>query len=102
IRLKEDYALWALMVCAGAATGNVADTLVHAMAGPELHLRRGGWRYAWAEVALQRHLVATGVKGWAEAVLHGTSRVLVFLISSGVRAWIYARFLRSPAAATSA
>lgn len=100
IHLKEDYALWALMVREGAVTKNVGEVLVHATAGVQLYNRRGGWSYAYAEVELQRHLVACGIKGPFWAFLHGAARGFVFLLLSGMRAWIYRHFLRSSASSS--
>jgi len=62
IYLREDYALWANMLSKGAKTLNLPDVLIHATAGHDLNLRRGGWRYAWAELELQRHLVKCKIK----------------------------------------
>lgn len=94
IHLKEDYGLWALMVRFGAVTMNLPDVLVHATAGPDMYDRRGGWRYALAEIRLQEHLVLCGIKKPLWAVLHGAARAMVFLVSTRARARIYSIFLR--------
>lgn len=95
IHLKEDYALWALMLASGARAHNLPDVLVRATAGREMYRRRGGLRYALAEIALQHHLVCTGLKSHPKALLHGLIRATVFLLPSVIRAWIYEKLLRA-------
>jgi hypothetical protein len=94
IHLKEDYALWASMIGAGAKTQNLPDPLVHATAGVDMYRRRGGLRYALAEINLQRHLVRCGLKGTTSAALHGLLRASVFLMPAVLRGWIYEKYLR--------
>lgn len=94
IHLKEDYALWALMLHRGAVTTNLNEALVYANTGHEMYKRRGGWRYACAEIQLQHYLVDCGVKGPFLALLHGVARGLVFLMPATWRGWIYKCFLR--------
>jgi len=97
IHLKEDYALWAQMLASGARVLNLPDVLVLATAGKDMYRRRGGLRYALAEVSLQRHLVRTGLKSPLAALLQGLSRATVFLLPSVIRGWIYERLLRASA-----
>lgn len=94
IYLKEDYALWALMIKHGARTLNTPVILVEATTGRDMYKRRGGWRYAKAEIELQHHLVACGIKPGASAFIHGTARASVFLMPQVLRGWIYERLLR--------
>jgi glycosyltransferase involved in cell wall biosynthesis len=95
IHLKEDYALWAKMIAAGAFTLNLPNTLVLATTGKDMYRRRGGLRYALAEISLQRHLVRTGIKSTYGALSHGAGRAFVFLLPSTVRGWIYENILRA-------
>ena len=94
IHLKEDYGLWAEMIAAGARTLNLPDVLVRATTGKDMYRRRGGLRYALAEISLQHHLVRTGLKSPSNAVLHGLCRSAIFLLPSAIRGWIYEKFLR--------
>lgn len=94
VHLKEDYALWATMLREGAVTLNLPEALVHATADRDMYRRRGGWRYARAEVRLQRHLVRCGLKDPFSATLHGLLRGAVFMVPTILRGWIYERFLR--------
>lgn len=94
IYLKEDYALWALMLKHGARTANTQEILVEATTGRDMYKRRGGWRYAKAEIDLQRHLVRCGVKRGIPAFIHGSARASVFLMPELLRGWVYERLLR--------
>jgi glycosyltransferase involved in cell wall biosynthesis len=94
IYLKEDYALWVLMIKRGARTANSPETLVSATAGRNMYKRRGGWLYVKSEVDLQLHLVLCGLKNKRTAIFHGVLRSLVFLLPSNVRGLIYKFFLR--------
>jgi len=94
IYLKEDYALWALMIRHGARTANTSDILVEATTGRNMYKRRGGWRYANAEIKLQRHLVVCGIKSGIAAFFHGSARASVFLMPQLLRGWIYEHYLR--------
>ena len=94
IYLREDYALWALMIKHGARTVNTAEILVEATTGRDMYRRRGGWRYAVAEIKLQSHLVGAGIKGPLAAFFDGISRSSVFLLPEVLRGWIYVHLLR--------
>lgn len=94
IHLKEDYALWASMLAAGAKAANMPDILVRATTGRDMYRRRGGIRYALAEIALQKHLINVGLKSKYMAILHGLARSTVFVMPSSIRAWVYQKILR--------
>lgn len=95
IHLKEDYALWAQFISNGAHTLNLSDILVFATTGKEMYRRRGGIRYALAEISLQRHLVRTRLKSPYLAFIHGLGRAFVFVLPAAVRAWVYEKILRT-------
>lgn len=94
IHLKEDYALWCLMLARKARVANLKEVLVHATAGRDMYRRRGGWKYARAEWAMQRLLVACGLKSWWRAIMDGATRAAVFLAPAAVRGLIYTLLLR--------
>ena len=94
IHLKEDYALWASMLAAGAKAANMPDILVRATTGRDMYRRRGGLQYAAAEIALQKHLTSVGLKSKHMAILHGLARSLVFVMPSSIRGFIYEKILR--------
>ena len=97
IHLKEDYALWAQMLANGAGAANLPQSLVTATTGRDMYNRRGGLRYARAEVQLQMHLVRCGLKGRTSAVVDGLLRSAIFLAPTGLRALVYRKFLRHDA-----
>ena len=94
IHLKEDYALWASILASGARAANMSDILVRATTGRDMYRRRGGIKYALAEVALQKHLIKVGLKSKYLAILHGIARSTVFILPSSIRGWIYEKILR--------
>lgn len=98
IHLKEDYALWAALIAAGARCANLPDTLVRATAGREMYRRRGGLRYARSEIALQAHLRRLRRKGLASAVGCGAARGAVSCLPPAMRGWAYEKLLRRPCA----
>lgn len=95
IYLKEDYALWANMISSGARAMNLPDILVLATTGQEMYKRRGGLRYAIAEIALQRHLISTRLKSVPAAFFQGLIRAFVFLLPPSIRGYLYLKILRS-------
>ena len=94
IFLKEDYALWATLISRGVRMCNSDEVLVHATTGQDFYKRRGGIRYAVAEIAMQRHLVSSGLKNKFSALFDGVLRSLVFLAPGKVREFVYVNFLR--------
>jgi hypothetical protein len=96
IHLKEDYALWATLLAKDCRVCNLNSVLVDATAGKEMFQRRGGLRYAMAEVELQRHLVRCGLKSLLNALIDGALRAMIFLAPNAVRELVYLKFLRTP------
>jgi glycosyltransferase involved in cell wall biosynthesis len=94
IHLKEDYALWASLVSRNCRVCNLETVLVDATAGTEMFQRRGGLRYALAEIDLQRHLVRCGLKSIFSAMVDGIMRSAIFLAPNTIREFIYLRYLR--------
>jgi hypothetical protein len=94
IYLKEDYALWCLMLARNIPVANVDDVLVHASAGSGMYKRRGGWRYAKSEWKIQNTLIKCGLKGYFSAFIDGVLRGVLFLVPTWLRGWVYVNFLR--------
>lgn len=92
--LREDYALWAVLLGNGARAINLPDELVEAYAGDALLKRRGGFKYAFAELKLQILLVRCKIKTPALAVCDGILRGAIFLLPWRIRAVFY-QILRS-------
>jgi glycosyltransferase involved in cell wall biosynthesis len=95
IHLKEDYALWAMLLANDCRVCNLDSVLVDATAGTEMFQRRGGLRYAMAEVDLQRHLVSCKLKSPFSALVDGVLRSAIFLAPNVVRQFVYLKFLRA-------
>lgn len=95
IHLKEDYALWASLLANGCRVCNLEVVLVDATAGTEMFKRRGGLRYAIAEIDLQRHLVKCKLKSGFSALIDGALRAMIFLAPNAVRQFVYLNFLRN-------
>lgn len=96
IYLREDYALWAKMVKAGARCANLSEVLVHATGGKDLYRRRGGLRYALAERDLQKFLVQLGLKSQLRGLIDGIARSSAFIAPVFLRKLIYEMVLRRP------
>lgn len=94
IFLKEDYALWALMLSKNFPVHNTTKILVYATAGIGMFKRRGGLRYAKSELELQKLLFQCGLKGLMSCILDGCIRAIFFLIPSSLRGLIYLKYLR--------
>ncbi len=94
IHLREDYALWAILLAAGSSALNVPDPLVEVSAGDGLIRRRGGLKYALGELRLQQHLVKYKIKGLWCAVLDGFIRGVIFCLPNTIRSVIYKVVLR--------
>ncbi|APC05325.1 hypothetical protein AOC10_01665 [Polynucleobacter asymbioticus] len=94
IFLKEDYGLWAILLSQQVHMMNIKTVLVHATAGMDMFKRRGGWRYAKSEWAMQLLLVRCGLKGITSALMDGCIRATFFLLPSNLRGYLYLRALR--------
>ena len=94
IYLKEDYALWATLLAKGCRVCNLKEVLVNASAGREMFRRRGGLRYALAEINLQHHLVKCKLKSAHSALIDGVLRSVIFLAPNAFREFFYLKFLR--------
>jgi glycosyltransferase involved in cell wall biosynthesis len=93
---REDYALWAKMVKAGAHCANLPEVLVHATAGNDMYRRRGGLRYVLAERDIQNLMVRLGLKSQLRGLIDGVARSSVFIAPVFVRRLIYETVLRRP------
>ena len=94
LHLREDYGLWIKILSAGFFSQNTEAILVDATTGSDMYKRRGGWRYAKAELQLQRYLIHYGFKNNIRAFFDGFSRLSVFLAPAIFRKFIYQNLLR--------
>lgn len=93
---REDYALWAKMVKAGARCANLPEVLVHATTGKDLYRRRGGLRHVLAERDIQNLMVQLGLKSPLQGLIDGIARASVFIAPVFLRKLIYEKVLRRP------
>jgi hypothetical protein len=98
LHLREDYGLWIRMHSRGARMKNLQIVLVDATTGLQMYERRGGWRYAKGEWALQALLVNEGIKSPLRAVCDLILRTSVFLAPRSLRRVVYERLLRDSVA----
>ncbi|GMQ89024.1 MAG: lipooligosaccharide biosynthesis galactosyltransferase LsgF [Gammaproteobacteria bacterium] len=93
---REDYALWAKMVKAGARCANLPEVLVHATGGKDLYRRRGGLQHVLAERDIQNLMVRLGLKSQLRGLFDGIARASVFIAPVFLRKLIYEMVLRRP------
>jgi glycosyltransferase involved in cell wall biosynthesis len=95
LRDLEDYHLWARMMLNGSQFYNLNEVLVFARAGKNMFKRRGGLRYVYDDVSLQRYFLKIGfISGWI-FITKVVANTLIRLAPDFVRASIYIRFLRA-------
>ena len=92
--LKEDYALWAMLIGAGKRFVNLPIPLVYARAGIKMYARRGGRKAAASEVKLQKVLVKSGISKPMEAFFFGIIRYAILFSPTAIRALVYKTVLR--------
>jgi glycosyltransferase involved in cell wall biosynthesis len=92
---KQDYFTWIKFIANGARCGNIDAVLVNAFAGKAMIKRRGGIKYAFAEIALQRKLVKFGFNSIIESLFYGSLRICIFLLPHFLRSFFYKFFLRT-------
>jgi glycosyltransferase involved in cell wall biosynthesis len=93
--LQEDYYLWIRLILAGYRFYNVQKPIVHMRTGEGLYQRRGGLRYAQAEVKMLLDLHRLGFLTTPQLILGVMSRTFVRLLPTAVRKSIYLRFART-------
>lgn len=94
IYLKEDYGLWLKLLSSGCIAHNSPVIMVNALAGSEMHKRRGGFKYVLSEISLQRFAIKYCNKPFNEAFFSGILRSLFFLSPYWCKGAIYRKFLR--------
>jgi glycosyltransferase involved in cell wall biosynthesis len=94
IYLREDYALWAILLSQGFRSANITNLLVDATAGEEMYKRRGGLKYALGEIDMQRLLYKLGFNSFFESLYYGFGRSSIFLLPNSMRKYFYLLILR--------
>ncbi|QSF44114.1 glycosyltransferase [Paenibacillus tianjinensis] len=92
---NEDYYLWVRMLVNGYKFANISEVLLDVRTGQEMFKRRGGLKYFFVEIKLQRVFIFLGLIGKYVAVKNITKRLFIRLLPSEFRAYIYKRYLRN-------
>ena len=92
----EDYYLWARMLNNGCKFANIDEILVNVRAGRDMIKRRAGQRYLINEIKLQLEFFKIGFIGKSKFVRNVSLKVLLRIIPSFLREFIYQKFLRKP------
>jgi glycosyltransferase involved in cell wall biosynthesis len=93
----EDYDLWVRMHLNGSILHNLQDVLIFARRGNGMQKRRGGWGYLKREASLFWNFRSLGFLTTFESLHNIGLRVLVRLLPSAARAFLYELLVRSPA-----
>lgn len=92
--LFEDYDLWVRMFQQRCVFANLADTILY-MRVNEMHKRRGGIRYARANMQFWSKMYRRGMIALPQCMGILVSRVAVSLMPNGLRRRIYDKTLRN-------
>lgn len=92
--LFEDYDLWVRMIQQRCVFANLTDVILY-MRVNEMHKRRGGIRYARANVQFWSRMYQRGMIALSQYIGILVSRVAVSLLPNGLRKRIYDKTLRN-------
>ena len=92
--LKGDYGLWIKLKAKGIKFKNINQSLVRASTGRRMIKDRGGIRYIYSELLLQKFLYSNGLTNIFLAIIIFIMRSFVFLLPVVIRKIIYLNFLR--------
>lgn len=90
----EDYRLWVKMLMNGARFYNVQQSLLYFRFSRSMIKRRGGWKYALADIRSQIDFYRLGLFGIPTLCYNILVRGVVRLTPSGLRQFIYQKMLR--------
>lgn len=91
----EDYHLWIRALMKGYKFYNIQEPLLYFRTNIDTIKRRGGWRYAIAEIAHQKEFYKIGFISFSQFLKNGISRFLVRVIPSKIRYYLYSGLLRT-------
>lgn len=92
---NEDYYLWIRLVAAGYELRNISDVLLLFRVSPDLYARRGGLKYWYNEVKLQRYSLRSGTTTLSAFCIGAFVRFFVqVLLTTNLRAKFYRLILR--------
>lgn len=91
----EDYHLWIRALMKGYKFYNIQEPLLYFRTNLETIKRRGGWKYAIAEINHQNEFRKMGFISLPKMIKNASSRFIVRILPSKLRLQIYKRALRS-------
>ena len=92
---KEDYILWVRMLGCGLVIKNLSHSLVDVSAGDSLMNRRGGLKYAFGEITVQKELVAARISPIYLALFVFILKFSLYLTPTRILSTFYKKFLRT-------
>ena len=90
----EDYELFARLLKGGAKGANCEESLVLMRTGQGLYLRRGGLRYAKCLIRFYKRMRSLSLCLFKETLTVEMPRIIVALLPSKIRKFVYQKFLR--------
>jgi glycosyltransferase involved in cell wall biosynthesis len=88
IMYPEDYALWSLMLVRGFCFANIQEALLSMRTGEDFIARRG-LNFLKKEISLLKYFRSIGFFGFWESVYYLSTRILLRISPSKIRALIY-------------
>ena len=89
IFLLEDYYLWVRMLINGAVGYNLQESLLWMRAGSDMYKRRGGWKYAKAQIRLFGFMRKSGFIGIKDYMLSCMVRTASSLAPNSLRKAVF-------------
>ena len=90
----EDYRLWIKMLMNGAKFYNIQESLLYFRFSKNMIRRRGGWKYAIADIKSQIDFYKLGLFGISTLIYNILVRITVRLTPNYIRSLIYQKLLR--------
>ena len=94
IYLREDWALWCMLLSNGVQAYNIQENLVHVCAGDGMYKRRSGWKNVMGEWKMQHLLVRELGKSRTLAFLDFSAKGMILMSPNWVIKYIYTHYLR--------
>jgi len=94
VYLKEDWALWVLMLESGVISGNSNEILVDATADINMYRRRGGIKTILSEYVMQKFLIRHLEKSRFSALYDFILKAAILSVPASVRGFVYQKYLR--------
>jgi hypothetical protein len=95
VYLREDWALWCMMLSNGVNARNIQENLVRVSAGNSMYKRRAGWKNVIGEWRMQKLLVCKLGKSRFIALIDFSLRGLIFMSPNWLIKYMYTNYLRN-------